>query len=118
MLTAVSAKAPDEVNVAASAASQLSLLATVALPLSKLSRGSASTPVTPNALSVGPTARTSICFEPVPLRTKPGIGVPASPPRATRVAMLISRAVPEEPRDAEAVAELPTPERPPAPRVS
>jgi len=74
--------------------------------------------VRPKAVRVGPTARASIAFVPVPASVKPEIGVPAVPPRATRVAIFVSRAVPVLPTAAVAVAAFPTPERPPAPRVS
>ena len=102
LLPAVSANAPAVAIAAESAASQLSLLATITPPRTKLNRGSASTPPTPKPLSVGPTARTTIRRSAVPLSTKPGIGEPATPPTAARVAMFTSRAVPVVPSSASA----------------
>src|SRR5438445_13321912 len=93
-LPVLSGNAPTAAKAGASVATQLSLFNSIAPLLQSCRRGSASVPATPNAPSVGPTARTTIRLPaPAPFMTKQTVGAPATPPTRVRTARVTMRAV-------------------------
>ena len=90
------AAAPTEAKTGARLAGQSSFAAIAAAePASKTSNcGFSNTPVTPNWLRPGPTARIKSCTVPDPLRANPAMRMFAPVPTRLRAERLINRAVP------------------------
>src|SRR5471030_998360 len=87
------AKAPTWPNSCVNAAPPPQLVSVaieVPAELYRLSCGAASTPVTPKDPRVGPTPRTTMVLEPVPLVTKPAMMALAPVPTLPRIERLMS----------------------------